>query len=526
MANADPARHRRIAGLALVTAAVTTVAVGVAPPADAGGVTILGSDSATAIRGSYIVVLKGDGDATVAASALSARYGGTVEHVYSTAIDGFAATMSERDARRLAADRRVAFVQQNQRVHALDVQPNPPSWGLDRIDQRNLPMDQKYLFSTTAPLVNVFIIDTGIRASHQDFGGRVRQGRDTVDNDDDSTDCHGHGTHVAGTVGGRAHGVAKGVILWAVRVLNCNGSGTSAGVIAGVDWVTRNATRPAVANMSLGGGPDEALDQAVQRSIAAGVTYAIAAGNSNQDACRFSPARAPDAVTVGATYIDDSRAGFSNFGTCLDIFAPGVGITSAWLSSDTATRTLSGTSMAAPHVAGAAALYLARNPNARPEQVRNALVSVATPDKIRNAGAGSPNRLLFTDHGIVPPPPPPGCGTKTNGSDIPIPDAGVAVGSAVQVLGCAGNAPADLKVEVHIKHTYRGDLRIDLIAPDGTEYRLKNSGSGDGGDDVDQTFTVNASSETNDGTWILQVQDRSEGDAGHLDSWSLHLPAG
>jgi subtilisin family serine protease len=308
-------------------------------------------------------------------------------------------------------------------------------------------------------------------------------------------------------------------------VLNCRGSGTTASVAAGIDWVTQNAERPAVANMSLGGGPDAVLDQAVQNSVAAGISYSIAAGNSNQDACRFSPARAPDAITVGATYLDDGKAGFSNFGTCLDIWAPGVGITSAINASDTATASFSGTSMAAPHVAGAAALYLAEHPDATPQQVRDALVDTASPDKVGNPGAGSPNRLLFTNHGITPPPPPPGCGTKTNDGDFPIPDAGVPVGTAVQVAECSGNAPADLKVEVHIKHPFRGDIRLDLLAPDGTEYRLKNSNSVDGADNVDETFTVDASSETNDGVWILRVQDRAEGDVGNFDSWSLHLRA-
>jgi subtilisin family serine protease len=520
-------RRFRRAGPVLAAMALFAASAAAMPPAVAGEAAIVGAGTAQAIEGSYVAVLKSAGtvQTQAAVSTLSARYHATVDHIYSATIRGFAASMSERDARRLAADPAIAYVAQNQRVRALDTQANPPSWGLDRVDQRDLPFDQTYFFSTRASNVNVFIIDTGIRATHQDFGGRVRQGRDTVDNDDDSTDCHGHGTHVAGTVGGQAHGVAKGVTLWAVRVLDCGGSGTDAGVIAGVDWVTEHAAKPAVANMSLGGSAFQPLDDAVQRSIASGITYAIAAGNSNRDACTQSPARAPDAITVGATYLDDSRAGFSNFGTCVDIFAPGVGITSAWLTSDTATASLSGTSMASPHVAGTAALYLATNPAATPQQVRDALVNVATPNKITNPGTGSPNKLLFTNSGITPPPPPPGCGKKTNNTDIPIPDAGIAVGSAIRVAGCSGNAPRNLRVEVHIKHTFRGDLRIDLVAPDGTEYRLKNNNPLDGADNVDQIFRVNASSETNNGTWVLKVQDRSEGDTGFLDSWSLTLRA-
>ncbi len=510
--------RRLTLGLVLITALVLAPAPATAAPPEG---TIVGAGRATAIPGSYIVVMKPG--ATPRAAAV--RHAITVDHVYSASINGFAARMPERAARQLAADRHVKYVAQNQRIQALDTQTDPPSWGLDRVDQRHLPFDQTYLYETSASSVNAYVIDTGIRVTHQDFGGRARHGRDTIDNDDDASDCHGHGTHVAGTVGGRKYGLAKGVTLWAVRVLNCRGSGTTASVVAGIDWVTANAVRPAVANMSLGGGVDQVLDDAVQRSISSGITYAVAASNDNDDACDYSPARAPEAITVGATSLDDSRAYFSNYGTCLDLFAPGLAITSAWNSDDTAELSASGTSMASPHVAGAAALFLAKNPGATPRQVRDGLVAAATPGKVTNPGSGSPNVLLYTDHGIVPPPPPPGCGTKTNNTDVRIPDASLAVGTAVRVAQCSGNAPADLRVEVHIKHTFRGDLRIDLVAPDGTEYRLKNNSTGDGKDDVDETYRVDASSETNDGTWRLKVQDRSEGDAGYLDSWSLHLRA-
>ena len=512
--------RRRWAGIGLTAAAVAAAGVGVAVPASA-GTGILGAGTPGAIPGSYIVVLR---DGPVAASTLAARYGGKVEHVYSSALKGYAAAMSERDARRAAADPAVRYVVQNHRVQASEVQPDPPSWGLDRVDQRHLPLDQTYTYSVSGANVNAYIIDTGIRASHHEFGGRVRPGIDAVDNDNDPSDCMGHGTHVAGTVGGRTYGLAKNVTLWAVRVLNCKGSGTDAQVIAGVDWVTAHAVKPAVANMSLGGEATPALDEAVQRSIASGVTYAIAAGNSRTDACTQSPARVPEALTVGATYLDDSRASFSNIGTCLDLFAPGVNITSAWIGNDDDEFTASGTSMAAPHVAGVAALYLSTHPDATPPQVAEALLGAATPGKVTDPGAGSPNRLLYVDSGITPPPPPPGCGKKTNDSDVRIPDAGMAVGTAIRVAQCAGHAPADLKVEVHIRHPYRGDLRVDLVGPDGTAYRLKNNSSSEGGSNLDKTYTVDASKQLNDGSWFIQVQDRSEGGDGVLDSWSLYFP--
>jgi subtilisin family serine protease len=517
-------------GLGLATATLTTLAIAGpagAHPTRAPEATILGAGSASAVPGSYIVVLKdtaaagGAGKAARSAAALRSRYGGTVTHVYSATITGYAVEMSERAARRLAADARVAYVAQNTRVHALDIQEGPPSWGLDRIDQRNLPYDQMYMYSTTAGNVNAYIIDTGIRTTHQEFGGRARHGRDTIDNDDDATDCHGHGTHVAGTVGAAKYGVAKGVRLWGVRVLDCDGHGTDAQVIAGIDWVTANGIRPAVANMSLGGDFSLPLNQATQRSIAAGVTHTIAAGNANSNACGDSPGSTPEAVTVGATTISDARASFSNVGPCVDIFAPGFGIYSSYFTDDAAVRALSGTSMAAPHAAGAAALYLATHPKATPQQVRDAMVNAATPDKIPNPGPGSPNRLLFTDHGVTLPPPEPGCFARGNDADVRIPDAGMPVGSAIRIGQCEGNASAQLTAEVHIRHTFRGDLKIDLVAPDGTVYPLRRNSSSDGADDIHQIFTVNAASEAADGSWFLAVQDRSEGDEGFLDSWRL-----
>jgi subtilisin family serine protease len=253
----------------------------------------------------------------------------------------------------------------------------------------------------------VYVIDTGIRLTHSEFTGRMSNGYDAVMVGGNANDCNGHGTHVAATVGGTTFGVADKVTLHPVRVLDCNGSGSNSGVVAGVDWVRANRILPAVANMSLGGGVSSALDTAVTNAINAGVTFALAAGNENVDACNTSPARVAAAITVGATTNTDARASFSNFGTCLDIFAPGQNITSAWLTSDTATNTISGTSMAAPHVAGAAAIYLASSPTATPAIVRNALVTNATIGKVTSPGTGSPNALLFVTTAASPPPPPP-----------------------------------------------------------------------------------------------------------------------
>jgi serine protease len=296
----------------------------------------------------------------------------------------------------------VRYVEQDSERFVVDDQLNAP-WGLDRIDQRDLPLNRTYSYTTLGAGVHVYVIDTGIRSAHAEFGGRVSGSGYTAIGDGNGTnDCNGHGTHVAGTVGGATYGVAKGVTLHAVRVLNCNGSGTTSGVIAGVNWVTANHTVPAVANMSLGGGASTALDDAVRNSVAVGVTYAIAAGNSSANACNSSPARVSQALTVGSSTNSDTRSSFSNYGTCVDLFAPGSSITSAWYTSNTATNTISGTSMAAPHVAGAAALYLAADPAAAPDRVHAAVVDNATINRLSSIGSGSPNRLLYSHFGGAP----------------------------------------------------------------------------------------------------------------------------
>jgi subtilisin family serine protease len=601
MGDARTTRRLAVLGLAAVSAAALALSnVGVA----AAEGDVLGAERADAVPGSYVVALNDSASprsaSASAASSLVDKYGGQVRETWQHALNGFHATMSSAQARRLAADPRVAFVQADLPISIDATQANPPSWGIDRIDQRDLPLDAAYNYGTTASNVRAYIIDTGIRTTHSDFGGRATWGTNTVDTN--NTDCNGHGTHVSGTVGGTAHGVAKGVQLIAVKVLNCSGSGTTAGVVSGVDWVTRNAVKPAVANMSLGGGVDSALDTAVRNSIAAGVTFAVASGNSNANACNYSPARVAEALSVNASTRTDGRASFSNFGTCTDVFAPGEGITSAWNTNDTATNTISGTSMASPHVAGAAALYLANNPTATPPTVNAAIVAAATSDKITSPGTGSPNKLLFTgtatpggpvvanpgnqsttvgtavslqlsasggtapysfsatglpaglsisSSGLISGTPTTtgtysvtatatdsasrtgsttfswaitstggGCDPVTNGTDVTIGDNSD-VSSPIS-LTCAGNASATTTVQVDIVHTYIGDLVVDLVAPDGTVYNLHNR-SGGSADNINRSYTVNASSEAAAGTWKLRVRDQASLDTGYLNSWTLDV---
>lgn len=374
---------------------------------------IKGINAANVIPNRYIVVFKdtammnfrGEKQSTaVVANAVGQRFGAKVERAFNHVLNGAVITTDVQNAKRLADDPEVAYVEADQIMRISGTQTSA-TWGLDRIDQTNLPLNGSFTYPSSSG-VHAYILDTGIRGTHNDFTGRMGNGYTAVNDGQGTNDCQGHGTHVAGTVGGTTWGVAKNVTLHPVRVLGCDGSGSNSGVIAGMDWVTANAVKPAVANMSLGGGASQATDDAIARMTNAGIATVVAAGNDSSNACNYSPARAPSAITVGSTTSSDAMSSFSNYGSCVDVYGPGSNITSASYSSNTGSTSMSGTSMASPHLAGVAALYLAANPNATPSQVTTAIVNNSLTGKITGIPSGVNKfvNIQFLNGDVVTPP--------------------------------------------------------------------------------------------------------------------------
>jgi subtilisin family serine protease len=395
--------NRTLTPLALTALALTAACSdgGQAPlAAPAGGTApLLSAAPGKAIDGQYIVVLN-DGANPRAVAAVA---GVTPKHVYEAALDGFSASLNQGQLNALQHNPNVKWIEQDQVVTVSATQTGA-TWGLDRVDQRDLPLNGTYNYTPTGAGVRAYIIDTGINTGHSNFGGRASIAWDGIG--DGNNDCNGHGTHVAGTVGSATYGVAKGVTLVGVRVFGCGSSGSTSTIVAGINWVAANAIKPAVANMSLGGPASSTTDAAVNGLINAGVIAVVAAGNENQNACNVSPARVANAITVGSTTSTDARSSFSNYGSCVDVFAPGSNILSTWIGSTSATSTISGTSMASPHVAGVAALYLQGNTTATQATVANAIISTSTLNKVTSAGTGSPNRLVYSLlSGTTTPPP-------------------------------------------------------------------------------------------------------------------------
>lgn len=511
-------RGVRIGLVAVAATAMTALALGNAVAALAEGVVVQAKQH---YGDQYIVVLHDVGTMAVeqSSAALAGRYGGEVRSAYKNVLHGFSATgMSEQQARRLAADPAVKAVYQDGTATAVGTQTDP-TWGIDRADQKNLPLDKSYTYPNTGEGVTAYDFDTGINPENPEYEGRASIGKDFVGTA--GKDCHGHGSHTAGTIGSKTYGVAKKIKIVGLKVLggDCSPNGPDSGIIDAAEWLTTNGTKPAVANLSLRMDQAGVGDDVIKKSIAAGFVYAVAAGNENQNACNVSPARVPEAITVGGSEVNDNKYSLSNHGSCVDILAPANNVTSL-STSNGGSAVMSGTSMATPHVVGAAAMYLAANAGATPQQTRDALVNNATDGVIKGLPSGTANKLVNVSF-IGGGGPDPKCGAKSNTTPVSVPDAGDAVTSSVTQDGCDGKASATLPVKVDIAHTYSGDLAIDLIGPSGAVFGLKQAGGIGEASGVHTSYTVNASSEPANGTWKLRVRDVYRFDTGTIEGFSI-----
>ncbi len=439
------------------------LALGLAMPATMLAANFNKASDDTKIPGQYIVVYKDNvsnfaGFMEVKENSFLSQANTNLLKRFTNTIKGFAVKTDKAGLAKIMADDSVAFVEQD-RIISINSLQEDAAWGLDRIDSR-YKIDNKYEYALTGKGVHAYIVDTGVNVGHNEFTGRVGEGFTAVD--DSFEDCNGHGTHVAGTVAGTLYGVAKEATIHPVRVLNCAGSGTLSGVVGGVDWVAANAEFPAVANMSLGGGKSDAIDQAVAKAVEAGITFVVAAGNSDADTCDFSPANVPTAITVAASDVNDKRASFSNWGPCADVFAPGVGVKSAWTGSNDATNAISGTSMASPHVAGVVALYLEENPTATPAEMEEKVISLSTHDMITDAKK-TPNLLVFTDPSDLGPEPAPEVPENPCGETCQYARSFLDAGAKYQVIGEEFKTTGMTDVEGYAISTRGSKLSLRLM---------------------------------------------------------------